>query len=394
MGRIVVYNVYIPPENSVDFLLCKTFISLLSDHIKRVRDEGFKIFVCGDFNSYNPAFGKYPQENFSNPRVILENDFVAELNLKGHILDKPSFQRGNRKGYLDRIFYSHNNIIEFCHLGTCLNGIGPRQFPDHRPLHVVLTGKSSRFKRSDIRRYPWNSISDSVWEKIVDELNDDLASRVSWLSSETTTPDELAEYLRVSFCKIRSKYLTPKFVRSNTQPYFDRSLRRLKRKVKQVRQRLSRCRRRRQPNTELIKILDKKLKRLAKSYTELKEKKRDEFCKKLITRAKNSLDIKHVMTSLKRLNGDRYLQIPIIPDETARVPKTKLESLNNLNKGFTSVGKSPRTVEYSDQYRQTRKKSANYLRELFQKKGSSKWLDDESDLGIDIKDVREQIMEP
>ena len=98
------------------------------------------------------------------------------------------------------------------------------------------------------------------------------------------------------------------------------------------------------------------------------------------------------MTSLKRLNGDRYLQIPIIPDETARVPKTKLESLNNLNKGFTSVGKSPRTVEYSDQYRQTRKKSANYLRELFQKKGSSKWLDDESDLGIDIKEVREQIM--
>ena len=231
MGRIVVYNVYIPPENSVDFLLCKTFISLLSDHIKKVRDEGFKIFVCGDFNSYNPAFGKYPQENFSNPRVILENDFVAELNLKGHILDKPSFQRGNRKGYLDRMFYSHNNIIEFCHLGTCLNGIGPRQFPDHRPLHVVLTGKSSRFKRSDIRRYPWNSISDSVWEKIVDELNDDLASRVSWLSSETTTPDELAEYLRVSFCKIRSKYLTPKFVRSNTQPYFDRSLRKLKRKV-------------------------------------------------------------------------------------------------------------------------------------------------------------------
>ena len=79
MGKIIVYNVYIPPENSIEFPLCKAFISLLSDHIKRVRREGFKIFVCGDFNSYNPAFGKYPQENFSNPRVILENDFVAEM---------------------------------------------------------------------------------------------------------------------------------------------------------------------------------------------------------------------------------------------------------------------------------------------------------------------------
>ena len=150
VGKSILYNIYLPPEGASDTQLETTVTSLLSnlsDHITIMKQKGFRIFVMGDFNSWNPNYAScYPTKNLSNTRVATEENFLSDTQLTGHIFDSPTRTKGTQNGFLDRVFYSHSSSIDFIHLGQCLNGIGPSQYPDHRPLFTHLSGTLPIFR--------------------------------------------------------------------------------------------------------------------------------------------------------------------------------------------------------------------------------------------------------
>ena len=393
VGKLTIYNVYLPPFTSIDSAIIGKLLGDISAHIRKSRRDGQKIFVMGDFNSHNPLYGDYPQKNASDERVIQEDDFVNKLNLTGQPLDEPSYQRGSNRQFIDRVFYSHKSSVQFCHLGSCLNGIGPTQFPDHRPFNAVLTGRSVQFRPADIKRYNWNSLSENRWKGITSDLLDDLRGRDEWF--QRADPNELAEYLRVSFWRERSKNLKPSYVKQNMQPFFNASLRKAKREVRLTRQKLARCRKRTDKKLEVIMLLEERLRNQTKVYSDLRAEGKKMFCDELLDRARGSLDVKHIVTSLKRLRGDRHLSIPVIPDANGSIPKSKLESLNNLNQGFVGVGRSPRADKYSTNFDMSRYEALCQLEGYYRQLDidSFGWQQQVNALNLDVSDIEAQIMD-
>ena len=91
--------------------------------------------------------------------------------------------------------------------------------------------------------------------------------------------------------------------------------------------------------------------------------------KELEQRTAESLDAKHLMTSLKRVTGKRYLEIPVIvPGDGSKpnnFPKSKHESLNNLANEFSKVGvNSTRSSEYSEKYPRTKSQTVDEFLKL------------------------------
>ena len=86
-------------------------------------------------------------------------------------------------------------------------------------------------------------------------------------------------------------------------------------------------------------------------------------------RAVASLDAKHLMTSLKRVVGEKYLEIPVIipgnENKPGRFPESKLESLNNLAREFSQVGaNSSRSSSYSEKFHSNRQRAAQKLSDM------------------------------
>ena len=191
IGVSQVYNIYLPPvkaNSRVPFFTetVEELLKCVSIDIRRSKRKGVRIFVCGDFNSYNPQFGPYVLSKLTaeeRRRVEAEEEFLNACNLKGTVFDSPTRCRKNSSSFLDRFFYSHDSSLEFVQLGLCLNGLGSPtvpMYPDHRPILAHLIGQKPVFKPSDRPTIKWGKITEYQWKDISTELILDLQSRWEW----------------------------------------------------------------------------------------------------------------------------------------------------------------------------------------------------------------------
>ena len=135
-------------------------------------------------------------------------------------------------------------------------------------------------------------------------------------------------------------------------PFFDGELRELKLRLKKLRKKVFRMRRRKQAS---LSDVERDYSKLRTEYGKLYDTKKNTFLRELEQRTAESLDAKHLMTSLKRVSGKCYSEIPVIvPGDGSKpnsFPKSKHESLNNLANEFSKVGvNSTRSSEYSEKY--------------------------------------------
>ena len=71
---------------------------------------------------------------------------------------------------------------------------------------------------------------------------------------------------------------------------------------------------------------------------------RNEYLRSLESDVVDSLNPKDLVTALRRFQGQKYLEIPVViqgtGESSSAIPRDNKESLHNLNQGFISVGVS------------------------------------------------------
>jgi len=121
--------------------------------------------------------------------------------------------------------------------------------------------------------------------------------------------------------------------------------------------------------------------------------KKKAFVEKLEELVVDSLDAKHLMTSLKRVAGEKYLEIPVIMkgdgSAESKLPTTASESLNNLADEYSKVGfNSKRKNEYSAKFYQTRERTISDINDIYR---NFRKLEAEADLNFRVE--RKQVQD-
>ena len=144
---ITIVNVYIPSgklnRGSELHRSVKIFYNKLRIFVETAVSSGEMIVVFGDFNTKNARFGGNDDSDLI--KLDLEKNFQDLCLLESMELPGPTWRRGNRSSYLDHVMVSRKDSTVSIHLGECLNGVGPRQYPDHRPVFVTQTRQLKTF---------------------------------------------------------------------------------------------------------------------------------------------------------------------------------------------------------------------------------------------------------
>ena len=315
VGSLIIINIYLPHKESLGKTNApiKKLYSSLIPQVNLWKKDGKRVLIVGDFNTHNPMMGGSDRDTSNNRfRVRCENDFIDQNNLFFKVLPYPTRRRkGVRPGFLDHVIYTDNDIVESIEVGYTLNHkISDDQYPDHNPVFVHLSTPRSDFLPNDNTTWPWHKLTDEEWELIEAELClSDLMCRISTMKS----PENIMNEFHELFLEIRRKYLKPQHRKPGSKDFFDAELRDLKEQVKSLRRRVSRLRARgRASRANYLSETERDFKRVRAKYGKCYDRKKDAFLKSLEAKAVNSLDPKHLMTSLKRIVGERYNEIPVI----------------------------------------------------------------------------------
>ena len=157
VGGVLVVNVYLPNgplrDGTLMADLARQLFLDIGELVERCKASGDLVVVLGDFNTHNERFGGLNTGH--KCRRDLENDFMDNLGLHAMPLYEHTWRRGTRMSFIDHVMISHIPTVHEIHIGECLNGVGPRQYPDHRPVSLLLSGTQSDFVPADFRRYDW-----------------------------------------------------------------------------------------------------------------------------------------------------------------------------------------------------------------------------------------------
>ena len=196
---------------------------------KCISEEG-SVVVLGDFNTKNARFGG--SNDKCKLRLQLEENFQDLNNLHGFRIPSPTWQRGQSKSFIDHVFMSMTDLNAKIEVGDCLNGIGPRQYPDHRPVTLSIPLKTPRFLLSSLKRYDWSKVTELQWKEINLSLMTELQDQDEFFL--TASAEELTNFMEKCFKRIRSKYLKPTWIWPNAQPFFSPELKALRKVVRRI----------------------------------------------------------------------------------------------------------------------------------------------------------------
>ena len=375
LGHMVVVNIYLPHYSSLGNTNrpVRKLYSKLATKVQAWKKAGKRVLIVGDFNTHNSRMGGQPRPKIKSnkTRVRFENDFIDQNDLFYTVLDFPTRRRkGDRPGFIDHVISTHPDLVQHVEIGYTLNSkIGDDQFPDHNPVISRLSIPHTSFSPGNIKTPKWHNVSPESWKLICDELRSDQDTESF---GPLVTPDQLASYMVKRVNQMRSKYVKSSTRKPTSKDFFDSELRNLRDSVKRLRRRVNRLRKRASRADDLLEA-ERDYKRLRCQYGKMYDRKQSEFLKALEKRTTESLDAKHLMTSLKRIAGEQYVKIPVIipGDQTnpGKIPSTKTESLNNLATEFAQVGtNSTRSNQYSEKYYLNRDKTAIELLNLISSK--------------------------
>ena len=87
-----------------------------------------------------------------------------------------------------------------------------------------------------VKRYDWGKISEREWVSIHLELMQELDEKFEWIF--LASADELVEFMRIRFMRVRSKFLRPTWIRQKSYPFFNKELRAHKKNVNYFRRKI------------------------------------------------------------------------------------------------------------------------------------------------------------
>lgn len=394
VGSVLLVNVYLPNgtlrEGSTLGKLVRGLLLEIRDLVERCRSGGDFIIVMGDFNTHNSRFGG--DDGGMRCRRELENEFMDTAGLQAMSLPDYTWRRGDRTSYIDHIMVSHTQVVDSVVVGECLNGVGPRQYPDHRPVSLIISGKSGDFEPSDFKRYNWRRVTELQWSILNTELAEELVKKKE--SIMLMTASEIHAYIHSHFLRARARFLKPSWIKACGRPFFDLELREAKRVWKSRCRAIRRSSRAGYEDTMEHQTLVNRMLEARGRYRELFELKRASYYSRLAGKVRESSNPEELMRNLRRAAGDDTRgKIPIIVGLDGSSPADKRMSLNNLSAGFASVGESDRVSEYSDMYHRRRRRGIQLARDLIPQVRSSEWISRVEELSISSDEIQQLIGE-